>query len=277
MQTFEHKRIRDLGDILTDTFQYVRVYYKSLLKGLFFFVAPLYLIQAFLMEGYASELFASILNPSNTQDLGELFGWRYFTSMGITLLSYAVLSLVTFNHLYFTEEGEEPITTDLLEDSGILILRFLGLYVVMMFILFFSALFFIIPAIFLGIRLSLASSVIVLEKRGVFESLGRSWELTQNYWWATFTLFFIMYIIILFSSYVLILPTTLVSIFLTDSGTINDPQGYLSLFTIFSAISTAVSSLFVSLFHISFALQYYNLVERKEGGSLRAKIEGLVD
>ncbi len=277
MLTFDHKRTRDLGDILTDTFQYIRVYYKSLLKGLLFFVAPLYLVQAFLMEGYSSEFFANIFNPSATPDLSELFGWQYFASIGITLLAYAVLSIVALNHLNFTEDDTEPTTTDLLEDSGILLARFIGLYLVMMFILFFSALFFLIPALFFGIRLSLASAVIVLEKKGVFESLGRSWELTQNYWWATFALFFIMYIIVLFTSYVLILPSTILSIFFVDTGTLNDAQGLSTVFTIITAISTAISSLFTCLFHISFALQYYNLVERKEGGSLRAKIEGLVD
>lgn len=274
MQSFNHRVSRDVGDILTDTFQYVRIHYKTLGKGLVFFVFPLYLIQAFLMQGYSDQIFSTLFQPDAIFDF---IGWRYFTSIAISLLAYGVLSVVALKHLGLTDQGINPEASDLMEDSILLIFRFIGLYILLFLILIASAFFFFFPAVFFGIRLSLAPAALILENRGVGDAISRSWELTQGYWWATFVLFFIMYIIVIFVTYVFILPTTILSIFLMDSGAASEANNYSTLFTVLTSFSAAIGSLFTAILHISFALQFYNLVERKEGGSLRSRIESLVD
>ncbi|MBO6524996.1 MAG: hypothetical protein JJ971_14275 [Balneolaceae bacterium] len=274
MQNFNHRISRDVGDILTDTFQYVRIHYKTLGKGLVFFVFPLYLIQAFLMQGYSDQIFSTLFEPDAIFDF---FGWRYFTSIAISLLAYGVLSVVALKHLDLTDQGIDPQPNDLISDSVPLIFRFIGLYILLFLILIASAFFFFFPAVFFGIRLSLAPAALIFENRGVGDAISRSWELTQGYWWATFVLFFIMYIIVIFTTYVFILPATILSIFLMDSGAASEANNYSTLFTVFTSFSAAFGSLFTAILHISFALQFYNLVERKEGGSLRSRIESLVD
>ncbi len=274
MQSFDHRVSRDIGDILTDTFQYIRIHYKTLGKGLVFFVFPLYLIQAFLMQGYSDQIFSTLFQPDAIFDF---LGWRYFASIGISLLAYGVLSVVALKHLDLTDQGINPEANDLMEDSVPLILRFIWLYILLFLVLIASAFFFFFPAIFLGIRLSLAPAALILEDLSVDKAIRRSWELTQGYWWATFALFFIMYIIVIFSTYVFILPTTILSIFLMDSGAASESNNFSTLFTVLTSFSAALGSLFTAVLHISFALQFYNLVERKEGGSLRSRIEGLID
>ncbi|GAB5408000.1 MAG: hypothetical protein BalsKO_03650 [Balneolaceae bacterium] len=277
MQSFNHSKSRDLGDILTDTFQYIRIYYKTLGKGLLYFVLPLYLIQAFLLQGYTDQLFANMFQPDNFSAFEILFSPRYLASISLSIVAYAMLTIVSLKHLYLTNTVNETETGSLIQDSLPMLLKLGALYISLFVIIMFSALFFFFPAIFFGIRLSLAPAALVLENRDVGESISRSWELTQGFWWATFALFFIMYIIVFFCSYAFILPATILSIFFVDTGTITDAGLFSTIITTFMTLSTAIASLFIVILHISFGLQFYNIVERKEGEGLRSKIEGLID
>lgn len=277
MQSFNHSKSRDVGDILTDTFLYIRIYYKTLGKGLLYFVFPLYVIQAFLLQGHTDQIFANIFSPGDFSAFETFFSPRYLVSIFLSMLAYAMLTLIALKHMYLTNTDNVDETGSLIQGSLTLLIKLSALYMVLFIIILFSAFFFFFPAIFLGIRLSLAPAALVLENRGVGDSISRSWELTQGFWWATFTLFLIMYIIVLFSSYAFILPATILSIFFVDTGTVTDAGLFSTIISSFMTLSTAFASLFVVILHLSFALQFYNIVERKEGEGLRSKIEGLID
>lgn len=277
MQNFIHKKSRELGDLLTDTFQYIRIYYKSFSKGLLFLVLPLYLIQAFLLQGYSDQLFNNLFIGGDISSFSSFFSLRYFASIVLSILAYASLTLVSIKHVSFTESGVDPEPNAFLDNAVPLIGQIIGLYFVLGFILAISAFFFIIPAIFIGIKLSLTPAILIIEKRTVFESISRSWELTQGFWWANFGLYVMMYIIVMFTSYIIILPATIMTLFFTDTGTVTDVGMLASLSTWFMYIASAFVSLFISVIHVAFVFQLYNIVERKEGEGLRSKIEGMLD
>lgn len=277
MQNFIHSKSRDLGDLLTDTFQYIRIYYKSLGYGLIYFVLPLYIIQAFLLQGYSDQLFANILQPGDFSAFETLSSPRYLVSIVLSMVAYAMLTIVSLKHMYLTKMGEVIESGTLIENSLPLLLKLGVLYIILFFIILFSAFFFFFPAIFFGIRLSLAPAALILENRGVGDSISRSWELTQGFWWATFALFIIMYIIVFFCSYAFILPATILSIFFSDTGTITDSGLLSTIISTFMTLSTSIASLFIVILHLAFGLQFFNIVERKEGEGLRSKIEGLID
>jgi len=277
MQDFNHSKSRDLGDILTDTFQYVRIYYNTLGKGLLFFVLPLYLVQAFLLQGYTDQIFANMFQPGDLSAFEDLLTPRYLFSILLSMIAYAMLTIVALKHLALTNSRDSTESVNLIQDSLPLLIKLGILYIILFFIIIISAFFFFFPAIFFGIRLSLAPAALVLENRGIGGSIGRSWELTQGFWWATFSLFLIMYIIVFFCSYAFILPATILSIFFVDTGTITNAGLFSTVIATFMTLSTSLASLFVVLIHLSFGLQFYNIIERKEGEGLRSKIEGLLD
>lgn len=277
MQDFNNSKSRDLGDILTDTFQYVRIYYNTLGKGLLFFVLPLYLVQAFLLQGYTDQIFANMFQPGDFSAFEDLLTPRYLFSILLSMIAYAMLTIVALKHLALTNSRDSTESVNLIQDSLPLLIKLGILYIILFFIIIISAFFFFFPAIFFGIRLSLAPAALVLENRGIGGSIGRSWELTQGFWWATFSLFLIMYIIVFFCSYAFILPATILSIFFVDTGTITNAGLFSTVIATFMTLSTSLASLFVVLIHLSFGLQFYNIIERKEGEGLRSKIEGLLD
>lgn len=277
MQNFNLRRSRDIGDILTDTFQYIRIHYLVLGKGLLFFVMPLYLVNAFLLQEYSSQLIGDIFDPNNLDALQGLFSGRYFLAVFFSIVAYSLIPVIVLNHMDMVSQGLEPQVSDLIEDSLPLILKIIGLNIIIAIIVGFSFLFLFFPAIFFGIKLSLAQSALVLEDRDIMESINRSWDLTKDFWWATFALLLIMYIITVFTTYVFILPTAILSIFFVDGVATGEGSMFVTFITTLELIFNAVGSLFTAIIQIAVALHFFNLVERREGGNLRSKIEGLAD
>ena len=57
MSTFQLRKTRDFGQIITDTFTYLRVHFKSLGKALFIFVFPILLISGVLISSSFVSMF----------------------------------------------------------------------------------------------------------------------------------------------------------------------------------------------------------------------------
>lgn len=277
MQNFNLRKSRDVGDILTDTFQYIRIHYLVLGKGLLFFVMPLYLINAFLLQEYSNQVVGDIFDPNNLEILQGFFSGRYFLALFFSIVAYSLIPVIVLNHMNLVSQGFEPQVSELIEDSLPLILKIIGLNIIIAFIVGFSFLFLFFPAIFFGVKLSLAQSALVLEERDIMESVNRSWDLTKDFWWATFALLIVMYIITVFTTYVFILPTTILSIFLVNGVDAGDSTIFVTFITTLELIFNAIGSLFTAIIQIAMALHFFNLVERREGGTLRSKIESLID
>lgn len=115
----------------------------------------------------------------------------------------------------------------------------------------------------------------VQEPVGTFGAISRSFDLIQGYWWQTFGILFLMYIILFGISYSLtVLPYTAISIqgAFTESGT--------GLFTTVLTVLWAIVSVFIftmafTLYTIAIAIQYYSLVERMDAPGLRERVHRL--
>ena len=277
MSEFVHKRSRDIGDTLTDTFIYIRENFKTLGKGFLFFVIPLYIIQFFLLKDYQAQAFSQMFDPTNTISPGSIFGWKYFLGLFLSIASTSMMTVITLKHINLTSSSEEPSLGNLSEGAIPNMFRFIWLYTLVSLASGFSMLLFIIPGIFMAVKLSLSFSALIIEDNSISEAISRSWELTKDHWWVTFALLIIMYIISFMVSYSVLIPTIILSAFTAESGLATDSTFWTSIYTIINAVFTAVSALTYSVMLIATSLHLYNLAERKEGGSLRSRIEGLVD
>ncbi len=278
MQSFNHHKVRDIGDIITDSFQYIRLHYKSLGKALLFFVLPLYIIQFFVLKDYTDQIFNSF-STGAFENLDAIFGPRYFIGIIISVVASAVLTVVTLRHLKITSDNLEPTPEAILEDMVPDVLRYIGLYFLLAFVLIFSAFFFFLPMIFFGIKFCLSTSALILEDETVFGAMSRSWELTKDFWWSTFAVVLVIYILMILVTYAILIPITILSLLTVETGTgeMGSPDFWTNFFYVITGIMTAVSSLVSAVIFIAISLQYYNLAERKEGGNLRSQIEGLLD
>lgn len=69
---------------------------------------------------------------------------------------------------------------------------------------FAGLLFFLIPGIYLSIRLSFIYYALIIENRSTFDAFNRSWQLTKGYWWKLFWPFLLIVCIVLILPHIIL-------------------------------------------------------------------------
>lgn len=276
MNTFRHQKVRDMGDIITDSFAYIRQHYKSLGKGLLFFSLPFYLIASVLVGNSYSGFFEAALENPMSDDMPVMGGDFW---LGLVLFGMATASIfaITLQHISISRETEkDEITTQhLLEDYGLNVIYLMVMYTIIIISVTLGLMFFIIPGIYIGVRMVLGPAAMILENKNPIQGINRSWELVRGYWWNTFGTYLVLYIITTMMSYVLIIPFSIIIGLMSAGGMDTSLGGLGSVMSIFYGLMLVVAALFSVILIIGLALQYFNLKERQEGTGLREQIEEL--
>jgi hypothetical protein len=127
----------------------------------------------------------------------------------------------------------------------------------------------IVLGAWVGVKLSLVPSIIVLERAGIRRAAARSWRLTDGFYWRTFGTLLLVAVILNVAAQVVVQPVSLIGALL---AVIIDPTGTGAAITI--TIATTVVSLILSLLigTITAVVQaalvaviYIDLRMRKEG------------
>ncbi|GAB3124491.1 glycerophosphoryl diester phosphodiesterase membrane domain-containing protein [Streptomyces calidiresistens] len=77
----------------------------------------------------------------------------------------------------------------------------------------------VILAVWLWVRFCLAAPALMLERQGVFTSLGRSWKLVGGSWWRVFGIQLLILILVLVVSGIIEFPLTFLAEFVSNGGT----------------------------------------------------------
>lgn len=148
-----------------------------------------------------------------------------------------------------------------------------GITVLVAISVFFGTLFCIAPGIYLGVSLSLAYPIAILEDGwSVGEALGRSRRLIQNNWWSSFGYFFVVTLIFSIISSIMSLPTAIFAII----NVIQDASDLMKMMTaIMYSVQIAASSLLSAGAIVAVAILYGSLRESVESVSLSAQIDSI--
>lgn len=278
---FEVRQIRDFGSLITDSFYYLRRHFRLLGKSILYFVIPLIAVSGLLVIRYTDQTFE--LSAAEAGDPAAFFGDIIFSALGsglFTALAMTALAAVVYTHIGLVAGQANPSEQLGIDDvwQGFKE-NFLGILLISILVFiatFFGMLFFIIPGIFIGVKLVLTSAAYVLEDRSIGEAFSRSWNLVTNHWWTTFGLMIVMYIFVMLMSYAISLPFFIVSAFSGFAG-LEDPRSMSTLFGIFYGLTTSLTYIFYTILYISLGLHFYNLLERKEGAGLQERISQIDD
>jgi len=116
----------------------------------------------------------------------------------------------------------------------------------------------LIPGIYLALRWAVAAPVLVVEKLGVFASIGRSAVLTQNHRWAILGLV-VLYVILVFVLYIIVglaLPGATMALYGLTPET---PPAFILIFLVVIQILTSMVAT------VGGAAVYFELRQIKEG------------
>ena len=282
---FQLLKARDFSSIITDTFTYIRLNIKVLGKALLYFVIPLLILLSFFMylyfqtifdfmpvEGQDPELYAQEIDSG----ISSMFGTLSMTLI-ISLVAITALCVIIYNHMALTvERGHGNVEIAELWNRMKQDLWMVALLIISAgFATVLGALFFILPGIFIYVKLSILPAAYIHERRGFTDSFSRSWNLTEGHWWFTFGIIIVMNLLVSFISYALTIPIGIIFMFVSLSGVETDPQSLGMSISIVYGLMILISYIFYVLPYTSLGLHYYNLLERKEGTHLQQRIEEL--
>ena len=269
------------------TVEFLRGNMGRLFINLLLIAGPLALVVSILFTNLFSSMSDS-MDLDDTAAMGFLavMGGNYFLMILINWLAVSMVIAVTYTYIGLYNKGvaKDSSVSDVFrlamnKYGGVLLLGFL-----IAIVTFFSVFFFILPAIYLGITLSLAYPIYMFEDISATSAFGRAFKLIREKWWSTFGLIVITALMAYVVQMVFSIPFMAIylsNIFTLVEETQNNPENPTAIFEMFSsgymtvamAVSMIGSYLTYSIPLIGLGYQYSNLVERSEGRGLMNEIE----
>lgn len=272
---FKLEKERDLGEIITDTFTFIRINFKDLTQVFIKFILPIMLISviAGVYYQYASQEFTSsnLLINNNPfevlQNLTALIIPLIFTLVSAILFYVFSYLAILASMKCFKETGQieldfvsNEIKSRFWSMTGLLIVSFL--------ILVFSAALCGLPFFYFIVPVSIMFSILVFEDKSVGESISHAFTLIKENFWMTLLTIIVIALIIAFASGIFQVPILIYSMFTMVTKLEANTVDYESLLEVdwvmlsLTAIGNFGSSIFSLVTIIAFALIYFNLNEK---------------
>lgn len=272
-ETVEFKKRRDFGQVINDTFTFIRQNIKPLIKTYFTFcglfvlasMATL-LLQQFKMVNVIN----TVGGMRHTRGIG-LYGIEYFLSLIFSFASYSSMTVAVLSYIaIYVQKGNQTPTLD--EVWGFFkyyFFRVFGSSFLLMLLLIIGFMFCLVPGFYLFPFIAMMFPIMVIENSSLSYSFSRSFSLIKENFWVTFGTLIIVWIIVYACTTLIVLPTSLFNMLAMFSS--KNPQMSLTL----SLITTVLQSLcqvFTIVPIITISLMYFNLVEEKESVGLMERI-----
>lgn len=261
------RKKREVGDIITDSFAFLKQEIKPISKLFVVYVLPFVVIYS-VIQVYVQ---MNIMGKVDLQDpemvlanLKPIYLNVFFSSL-FALFVQSLLAGTYYTYIdFYVKKGKgnfefHEISQQLFGNSLIA----LGANLMLFFIVIFGIIMCVIPGIYMANTLSIVLMIVIFERKGIGHALTRSWNLVHTQWWNTFLInlvgIVIIYVVSLFFS-IPAMITGITSTFLSlqETGTIEYPTWY----WVILGISSAVSSVLIIIVYTFQAFQYFNLDER---------------
>jgi hypothetical protein len=268
----ELRRIRDFGEIINDTFSFLKQNFKPLFLSLFAICG------FFVLVGTVATAFAQIAIHDGS---GATAPYRYDSDFNVNI-SAAVSSLITvmgqffiylstlcFVAVYLEKKGEKITAQDVWGYFKYYFWRSFGSGFLLVLLAVVGFIFCIIPGIYLMNVFYLVMPIMVMENATFGYSFNKSFKLVKDHWWTLFGLIIVCSIIVSVCSSIATVPLTLVSglrVFVQFK--------YISWpIIIFLSMLQNILMLTYTIPTIAVALCYFSLQERKDGTGIMERIE----
>ncbi len=262
----QFRKKREIGDIFTDSFDFIRQEYKLISKLVAVYVLPFALLYG-LVQVYLQRNIISKIDFTNTETLLENFGPLYlniflFSLFGLFVQSLLIATYYSYIEVYVKQgKGNFDLAeiTPQLFSNGLLAI---GASLVIFIIVMFGLVLCIIPGIYFANTLSIAIIILIFEKKGLGNALMRSAYLVKSDWWNTFLINVVGIIMIWMVSLIMSIPTMITGLSVNIFSPEQTPVEYPDWYWVLIGASTVVSSILYIIPYTFLAFQYYNLDER---------------
>ena len=267
---------RDFGEIISDTFTFIRQNLKPLLKYFFIFsgffilasTATTVMIQVKAI-GVFNNFATDGSNDANVFANASYIIINALLAMVFILLEYIsiTVTVLCYMALYKQKQNAVPTVEEMWGYFKFYFFKVLGSSIVIYFVVGIGTVFCIIPGVYLYAIMALVLPIMVIENTSFGYAFNQSFRLIKDNWWVTFGVLVVIFIIIYVASIFVTIPSAVLNagnifIHLTKGTQVTLP------IAILSAILQEVSHVFHIITVVGAALCYFNLTESKEGTGL---------
>lgn len=282
----ELRKERSFSEKMNGMFTYIAQNYKVIFRCLFFIVAPVALLGGICNGIFQSQLTKIIPvnfenkagnDPMNGFDvfqnlLQNIFSPVYFAAIILMMAAFVLVKCIVFSHMRLYSESPDKMVAfeEVWEDVKLNFPKVFFSIIAVSLLIGVGFIFLVIPGIYFLITFSMFVPSMIIERKGFTESINRCFFLIKDKWWSTFGLLFITSFIVQICSMVFYMPMYIFQI-LRLTKVVGDESGMWQILT--SVISSVGGMIVYSLFSFAVGMQYFNLVERREGKGLRSYID----
>jgi len=268
------KKTRDLGAIITDTFQFLRENWKGYFGVVLKIAGPALAILIVALGYYMISLGGFVGNITSGGQPNMTDGIDMILSVAIAMVSglvfYVLMQMSSLYYIksYIKNDGKVDIAevkSQVTENFW----KFLGLGFLVILMVMIGVMLCFFPGFYLMIVLSLATSIMVFEGKSVGDTISYSFKLIKDHWWETFGVVFVIGMLVSILGMVFSVPSLIYQMIATFSKiSQEDPTAMLGLFSDpvylgLTALSYVGQFLLSSITLISTVFIYYDLNEQK--------------
>jgi len=268
---------KSFSKVLQDTFDFLAQNISVIAPSLLFFAAPLVVILGILVGLYNASSYSILSKTMPDSYLGSQVIRIVLFMIAIMIVNLAaniIIVIIACESVILASRGYqsiimyEDIKRAIRRDFFLILRTFIGGFVV----IFIAMIFFIIPAIYFSVVISLMPVIRMAERKSFFSALEKSMKLLLGNWWMTAALIFVMTLIAYMAIGLLGIPNMVLGFLVMLHNIDVTTTSYRALFILTNLISQ-FGLIFLIIVQVAIAMQYYSLVEKKEGRGLIKRIE----
>lgn len=281
------KKQREIGEIISDTFKFLRENYKLLFTLIFKITGPAFLILMLAAAYYMYStlgIFSMLETSSFSSGFVDNFGGIFlsFFVLFVALMVYMTLLNGTVLHFIksYVKNNGKVDEAEVYDGAKKDFWSLLGAGVLTSIIIVFGFFVCFLPGIYLAVPLSLVFSVMVFDNLGIEQSISRCFSLIKNNWWVTFATLLVIWLLVYTISIVFGIPAIVYSLVKTftaveEASLANPAEIFDWVYILLNLISTAAQYLLYTITIVSAAFIYYNLNEIKNFSGTYETIDNL--
>jgi len=278
----EFAKERDFGEVLSDTFVFLKYNILKITIPVLYIALPLTLLQ---MLGFF--MLPDVLtndDPFSSVGFGgAVLGFSSFQILlGIPASAMITALIYYYILLYIQNKGNNFTAEELWKGAFKYLGSFIGFSFAYSFIVFFTTLCLVLPGIYLGTTFSMLWVIHMHEGKDFMASFRRCNELLSHdnsgginisKWFNLFLVLFLGVIIFYVLSFVVSIPFILINFLGIFELTDYSYEMKYFLEVVYQSLESLVTSVLSAIIIVIIALQYYSFREKKEATSLMQRIE----
>lgn len=272
---------RDFTDIVNATFSFISQEFKLLFKVYALYAGIPIIAVAILTAIYSGNSFTNLLQTiqGKAAPVQPDFG----VIAGMTIVSFIVsifLAGLTAAYLdeYKTKGKGQFVAGDVWNNFFSQLPMNFAISIVTLLMIIVGIAFCLFPGIYLAMPLSLAITILYIEKSDFGDVIKRCFDLIKNNWWMTFGLVIVVYLIVAILGGLFSIPAAVIGMVQGFTIATGSAESFDSMPIIITTIIGGIGQyLLYPVIYIAIGIHYFNLREQKDKTSLFQKISGITN